>query len=153
MLGDTPYDLDACQAAGVRFIGFRCGGWDDSTLNGAAKFTTNRLSCWSGMTSHVLGFRPAGDNKARSRRCRVKGHMQPAVSNPITHLRRNRTIVMQPPTDGTRSKSARYHETYRNVERLEQPREQFEPPSRSRLDFGHDARALFPDCNNRKHDL
>jgi phosphoglycolate phosphatase-like HAD superfamily hydrolase len=37
MLGDTPYDLGACQQAGVRLIAFRCGGWDDDALKGAVE--------------------------------------------------------------------------------------------------------------------
>lgn len=36
MLGDTPYDVEAARAAGVRIIAFRCGGWNDDALRGAA---------------------------------------------------------------------------------------------------------------------
>jgi phosphoglycolate phosphatase-like HAD superfamily hydrolase len=36
MLGDTPYDRDASLSAGVAFVGFRCGGWSDADLAGAA---------------------------------------------------------------------------------------------------------------------
>lgn len=36
MIGDTPYDIDAAHRAGVRAIGFRCGGWSDPDLAGAA---------------------------------------------------------------------------------------------------------------------
>jgi phosphoglycolate phosphatase-like HAD superfamily hydrolase len=36
MLGDTPYDRDASRSAGVAFVGFRCGGWSESDLAGAA---------------------------------------------------------------------------------------------------------------------
>ena len=32
MIGDTPYDLEAASRAGVPFIGFRCGGWQDADL-------------------------------------------------------------------------------------------------------------------------
>lgn len=35
MLGDTPYDVEACQRAGVKIIAFRSGGWDDPALHGA----------------------------------------------------------------------------------------------------------------------
>ena len=35
MIGDTPYDIEAAQQAGVRIIGFRSGGWTDSELSGA----------------------------------------------------------------------------------------------------------------------
>jgi phosphoglycolate phosphatase-like HAD superfamily hydrolase len=35
MVGDTPYDAAAARAAGVRFIGLRCGGWRDTELQPA----------------------------------------------------------------------------------------------------------------------
>lgn len=35
MLGDTPYDLEASQKAGVPMIALRCGGWTDPDLTGA----------------------------------------------------------------------------------------------------------------------
>jgi HAD superfamily hydrolase (TIGR01509 family) len=35
MIGDTPYDVEAAQRAGIAVIGFRCGGWDDAALSGA----------------------------------------------------------------------------------------------------------------------
>jgi HAD superfamily hydrolase (TIGR01509 family) len=35
MLGDTPYDLAAARAAGVGFVGLRCGGWDDAAFGTA----------------------------------------------------------------------------------------------------------------------
>jgi HAD superfamily hydrolase (TIGR01509 family) len=35
MIGDTPYDVEAAEKAGVRTIAFRCGGWDDQALRGA----------------------------------------------------------------------------------------------------------------------
>jgi HAD superfamily hydrolase (TIGR01509 family) len=37
MLGDTPYDVEASRKAGVRAIGFRCGGHSDEALAGAAE--------------------------------------------------------------------------------------------------------------------
>lgn len=36
MIGDTPYDLEAAARAGLRAIAFRCGGWNDTALQGAA---------------------------------------------------------------------------------------------------------------------
>jgi len=36
MLGDTPYDVIAAQAAGVPIVAFRSGGWPDGDLEGAA---------------------------------------------------------------------------------------------------------------------
>ncbi len=35
MLGDTPYDIESANAAGVDVIAFRCGGFDDTQLAGA----------------------------------------------------------------------------------------------------------------------
>lgn len=32
MLGDTPYDQDAANAARVAFVGLRSGGWNDPSL-------------------------------------------------------------------------------------------------------------------------
>lgn len=37
MIGDTPYDIEAAAKAGVRTIAFRCGGWTDGKLKGAAE--------------------------------------------------------------------------------------------------------------------
>ncbi len=36
MIGDTPYDIQAAQRAGVPIIALRCGGWADRDLQGAA---------------------------------------------------------------------------------------------------------------------
>ncbi len=36
MLGDTPYDVEAAEKAGIRTVAVRCGGWDDKGLAGAA---------------------------------------------------------------------------------------------------------------------
>ena len=36
MIGDTPYDVEAGARAGVRVLAFRCGGWSDADLGGAA---------------------------------------------------------------------------------------------------------------------
>lgn len=35
MIGDTPYDIEAAQRAGVKAIAFRSGGWSDADLAGA----------------------------------------------------------------------------------------------------------------------
>ena len=37
MIGDTPYDVEAATAAGVRCIALRCGGWTDVDLHGAVE--------------------------------------------------------------------------------------------------------------------
>ncbi len=36
MIGDTPYDIQAAEQAGVRCIAVRCGGWEDEALQDAA---------------------------------------------------------------------------------------------------------------------
>ncbi len=36
-LGDTPYDGEASQRAGIRVVALRCGGWGDADLKGAAQ--------------------------------------------------------------------------------------------------------------------
>jgi HAD superfamily hydrolase (TIGR01509 family) len=35
MVGDTPYDIESANRAGVRTVAFRCGGWNDADLAGA----------------------------------------------------------------------------------------------------------------------
>lgn len=35
LIGDTPYDIEAAQQAGVRAVAVRCGGWGDAELAGA----------------------------------------------------------------------------------------------------------------------
>jgi HAD superfamily hydrolase (TIGR01509 family) len=35
LVGDTPYDIEAAQRAGVRAVAFRSGGWSDADLDGA----------------------------------------------------------------------------------------------------------------------
>jgi len=35
MVGDTPYDVEAAQRAGVRIVAVTCGGWSASDLKGA----------------------------------------------------------------------------------------------------------------------
>jgi phosphoglycolate phosphatase-like HAD superfamily hydrolase len=38
MVGDTPYDIEAADRAGIGAIALRCGGyWPDSSLSGARK--------------------------------------------------------------------------------------------------------------------
>lgn len=41
MLGDTPYDIQSANAAGVNVIAVRCGGFDDSQLSGALAIYDN----------------------------------------------------------------------------------------------------------------
>ena len=35
VIGDTPYDAEAASKAGIRTIGFTCGGWSEADLRGA----------------------------------------------------------------------------------------------------------------------
>jgi HAD superfamily hydrolase (TIGR01509 family) len=35
MIGDTPYDVEAAARAGLRIVGFECGGWKREDLHGA----------------------------------------------------------------------------------------------------------------------
>jgi len=35
MVGDTPYDVEAALRAGIQIVGFECGGWSRSELEGA----------------------------------------------------------------------------------------------------------------------
>jgi HAD superfamily hydrolase (TIGR01509 family) len=37
MIGDTPYDVEAARRAGLRVVGFECGGWTREELNGAVR--------------------------------------------------------------------------------------------------------------------
>lgn len=52
MLGDTPYDVEACRRAGIPCIALRCGGWwSDDDLAGAAAIyddPADLLAHWSG---------------------------------------------------------------------------------------------------------
>jgi HAD superfamily hydrolase (TIGR01509 family) len=41
MLGDTPWDVQAANEAGVPIIAFRSGGWEDGDLRGAAAIYDN----------------------------------------------------------------------------------------------------------------
>ena len=41
MLGDTPYDIEAAQKAGIKSIGVRCGGWSAPDLKGALAVYTD----------------------------------------------------------------------------------------------------------------
>ncbi len=41
MLGDTPYDIQAANAAGIGVIALRCGGFDDTQLSGALAIYDN----------------------------------------------------------------------------------------------------------------
>lgn len=52
MVGDTPYDIEAATRASVRSIAFRCGGWPDIRLEGAAQIYDGP---WD-MLDHYIDF-------------------------------------------------------------------------------------------------
>jgi HAD superfamily hydrolase (TIGR01509 family) len=52
MIGDTPYDIEAAQRAGVRTIALRCGGyWTDSALSAAIGIYDDPLDCLRAFTA------------------------------------------------------------------------------------------------------
>jgi HAD superfamily hydrolase (TIGR01509 family) len=55
MLGDTPYDVAACRRAGVAIIAFRCGGWADADLEGAAEIYDGPADLLVSYESSLLG--------------------------------------------------------------------------------------------------
>jgi HAD superfamily hydrolase (TIGR01509 family) len=55
MIGDTPYDVEAASRAGVRVIGFRCGGWSDNELRGAAEIYDGPADLLAHYDSSLLG--------------------------------------------------------------------------------------------------
>jgi HAD superfamily hydrolase (TIGR01509 family) len=54
MLGDTPYDVEAAMRAGVRIVAFRCGGWGDRDLRGAAAVYDGPWDLLAGLDSSPL---------------------------------------------------------------------------------------------------
>jgi HAD superfamily hydrolase (TIGR01509 family) len=61
-IGDTPYDVEAGTAAGVRVVALRCGGWDDDGLRGAAEIyddPSDLLGCLEGSTPAARSPRTA----------------------------------------------------------------------------------------------
>jgi phosphoglycolate phosphatase-like HAD superfamily hydrolase len=59
MIGDTPYDVEAAQRAGVRCIAFRCGGWSDAELSGAHAIYDGPWDLLESYDSSILSS-PAG---------------------------------------------------------------------------------------------
>jgi HAD superfamily hydrolase (TIGR01509 family) len=57
MLGDTPYDVQACRAAGVDCIALRCGGWSDADLAGAMAVYADPADLLSRYDESPLGRR------------------------------------------------------------------------------------------------
>ena len=55
MLGDTPYDVEAAQKAGIRSIGVRCGGWSAPDLKGALAVYNDPADLLAHYTESPLG--------------------------------------------------------------------------------------------------
>ena len=55
MMGDTPYDIEACVRAGVPIIAFRCGGWTDDDLRGAIAIYDGPWDLLSRLESSLFG--------------------------------------------------------------------------------------------------
>ena len=53
MVGDTPYDAEAAQRSGVRFVGVRCGGWKDSDLQPAVGVHTDPAELLANLSRYV----------------------------------------------------------------------------------------------------
>lgn len=54
MVGDTPYDVAAAARAGLRCVGFRCGGWSDRDLHGAVALYDGPLDLLDDLDSSPL---------------------------------------------------------------------------------------------------
>ena len=54
MIGDTPYDIEAAQRAGVRTIAFRSGGWSDADLQGAIEIYDGPWDLLASLASSAL---------------------------------------------------------------------------------------------------
>jgi HAD superfamily hydrolase (TIGR01509 family) len=57
MLGDTPYDLEAAQRAGIGIVALRCGGWDDDDLRGALAVYDDPADLLAHFATSTLGAR------------------------------------------------------------------------------------------------
>lgn len=57
MIGDTPYDVEAAQRAGVRIIAFRCGGWTDVNFDGAVAIYDGPADLLANLDTSPLGSR------------------------------------------------------------------------------------------------
>ena len=60
MLGDTPYDIEAAQKAGVKTIAVRCGGWwSDDAFAAAAAIYDDPATLLASLHDSPLASRPA----------------------------------------------------------------------------------------------
>ncbi|MEH1822179.1 MAG: HAD family hydrolase [Nostoc sp.] len=55
MLGDSPYDIEAADKAGVAVIGLRCGGFSDEQLSGAIAIYNDPEDLLQHYDSSILG--------------------------------------------------------------------------------------------------
>ncbi|MEG4013507.1 MULTISPECIES: HAD family hydrolase [unclassified Microcoleus] len=58
MLADTPYDIEAAGKCGVPLIAFRCGGFDDASLAGAAEIYDSPADLLAHYQDSILGEKP-----------------------------------------------------------------------------------------------
>lgn len=58
MLADTPYDIEAASKCGVPLIAFRCGGFDDASLAGAAEIYDSPADLLAHYQDSILGKKP-----------------------------------------------------------------------------------------------
>ena len=57
MIGDTPYDVEAAQRAGVRIVGVTCGGWSAADLTGAIAVYSDPADLLAGYDSSPFARR------------------------------------------------------------------------------------------------
>lgn len=62
MIGDTLYDVEAAQRAGIAIIGVRCGGWDDVGLAGAVAVFDTPADLLAHYAQSPLGTHVASTN-------------------------------------------------------------------------------------------
>lgn len=60
MIGDTPYDVEACRRAGVAIISLECGGWTARDLEGSIAVYPDPASLLGVYSQTVFGLRRPG---------------------------------------------------------------------------------------------
>ena len=64
-IGDTPYDVESGQRAGVTVLALRCGGWDDASLTGAAAIYDSPADLLARYADSPLAWHIAGPRRWR----------------------------------------------------------------------------------------